>query len=514
MNKKLSYEDIQKCINDKIAGNGCKLDLTKEEFEEEKRKQNKTGANVILKILCKCGKYFYASYHSFSSLNKKQCNKCGIEKRARKNEIKFQEIQNYINGINGNGCTLNISEDEFEKYKEQQNKSNVNVKIPIMCACKNIFKISFHTFVGMNQKQCFTCGVKIRGKNKETNLEEIKSYINGEYGNGCKCYVSLNEFEDLKMEQNKSNVLVKIPITCACGDVFEMNYSYFISMKQKQCKKCSNESRVKKLSISDYDDEINKLKQKDCIVLGINNKNHRTLIFIEDKEGYKYKADVKVIRKFIKNGFLGVDKFNKGNPYTVNNIKVWLTYNEPKYELLSNTYKDANSKLLWKCSEGHKFYAALHKFKDQGRRCPICNASKGEQKVGEWLVNNNYKIFPQFIFTDLLSDLGNPLRFDFGVLDIQNNIHLLIEYDGGQHFEWIPGMMSRENFIKLQKHDKMKNNYCINHNINLVRIPYWHYDNIEKILNEILIKNEYNSPFIINNQRYDEIIEFLQDTEK
>ena len=36
--------------------------------------------------------------------------------------------------------------------------------------------------------------------------------------------------------------------------------------------------------------------------------------------------------------------------------------------------------------------------------------------------------------------------------------------------------------------DTIKNIYCKNNNINLIRIPYWEYDNIENILNEIINK--------------------------
>jgi hypothetical protein len=57
----------------------------------------------------------------------------------------------------------------------------------------------------------------------------------------------------------------------------------------------------------------------------------------------------------------------------------------------------------------------------------------------------------------------------------------LIEYDGEQHFsQYISktGWNSQENFEKTQKHDLQKNQYCLDHKIPLIRIPYTQKDKI------------------------------------
>lgn len=41
-------------------------------------------------------------------------------------------------------------------------------------------------------------------------------------------------------------------------------------------------------------------------------------------------------------------------------------------------------------------------------------------------------------------------------------------------------------FRILQKHDKIKNDYCLQNAIRLIRIPYTDYDNIDEILNDEL----------------------------
>ena len=59
-------------------------------------------------------------------------------------------------------------------------------------------------------------------------------------------------------------------------------------------------------------------------------------------------------------------------------------------------------------------------------------------------------------------------------------------YDGQQHFKPVNFNGSQDgglsSFIETQKRDEIKNRYCKDNNIKLIRIPYWDYENIEKTL--------------------------------
>lgn len=82
---------------------------------------------------------------------------------------------------------------------------------------------------------------------------------------------------------------------------------------------------------------------------------------------------------------------------------------------------------------------------------------------------------------------NNYYRFDFYL----PQYNLFIEYDGQQHYEPVRfhGCNEEENqceLKKIQEHDKIKNNYCKENNINLLRIPYWETKNIETIINNHL----------------------------
>ena len=97
--------------------------------------------------------------------------------------------------------------------------------------------------------------------------------------------------------------------------------------------------------------------------------------------------------------------------------------------------------------------------------------------------SHKIKYTPQKRFDDC-KDI-KPLPFDFYLSDYNT----CIEYDGQQHFEPVDFSGKRENlaqqqFEKTQYHDKIKNKYCEDNNIRLLRIPY--FKNIEEELNNFL----------------------------
>ena len=81
----------------------------------------------------------------------------------------------------------------------------------------------------------------------------------------------------------------------------------------------------------------------------------------------------------------------------------------------------------------------------------------------------------------------NYYRYDFYL----PQYNLFIEYDGQQHYEPVrfhgDNIEDNKNaFRKIQEHDSIKNRYCEENNINLLRIPYWETKNIETIINNCL----------------------------
>lgn len=135
------------------------------------------------------------------------------------------------------------------------------------------------------------------------------------------------------------------------------------------------------------------------------------------------------------------------------------------------------------CCQSHITYGeqimGLTHFKESFVPCRYCNISIGELKISQLL--NKYGIVyeTEKIFDDCRSK--RPLRFDFY---LPNN-NILIEFDGRQHFEPVKfwsGMDAEKNYRLNQIRDKIKDDYCKEHNIELIRIPYTQLNNIERIL--------------------------------
>ena len=86
--------------------------------------------------------------------------------------------------------------------------------------------------------------------------------------------------------------------------------------------------------------------------------------------------------------------------------------------------------------------------------------------------NNNHKGYKRCI--DYEFDIYLP------------KLNTIIEYDGKQHFEPIKGRGGEEKFKKIQIYDEIKNKYCKDNGIKMIRIPYT--IKFDDIL--LLLKNE------------------------
>lgn len=109
--------------------------------------------------------------------------------------------------------------------------------------------------------------------------------------------------------------------------------------------------------------------------------------------------------------------------------------------------------------------------------------SKGEQKIRSILLSENINFVQEKCFKDCINQKTNgQLRFDFYLPDY----NCCIEYDGIQHFKDVG--WKEEHLEDTQHRDKIKNQYCNEHNITLIRIPYSDYSIIDS--NYILTRIE------------------------
>lgn len=148
-----------------------------------------------------------------------------------------------------------------------------------------------------------------------------------------------------------------------------------------------------------------------------------------------------------------------------------------------------NGRALWKCQCECGNIVSV-----QGKRlrngvtlsCGCLKKSHGEFHVESLLREYNIN----FVFNYFIKYNNNFYYFDFGII-INDELSYFIEYDGIQHFKestnsnWDP-------LEVIQKKDEMKNQYCKENNIPLIRIPYTHLK--ELILEDLLLDT---SQFVI-----------------
>lgn len=111
-------------------------------------------------------------------------------------------------------------------------------------------------------------------------------------------------------------------------------------------------------------------------------------------------------------------------------------------------------------------------------RCKSCSKSEstGEMLIRTILEDYNIDFVQEMKFDDC-RDI-KCLPFDFYL----SEYNIIIEFDGIQHFQETKYM----DYETTKRHDQIKNEYCKNNNIDLLRIPYWDKKNIKDILIEKL----------------------------
>lgn len=123
--------------------------------------------------------------------------------------------------------------------------------------------------------------------------------------------------------------------------------------------------------------------------------------------------------------------------------------------------------------------------------CPFCmdtkkyKFSKGEQEIERVLTENNITYIRQYRFHDCI-DI-HCLPFDFYLPDLNK----CIEFDGQHHFKPVTfnGISQEQAEINHQLtrwHDEIKDNYCRDNHIGLLRIPYNEYQNIQQYIIEFI----------------------------
>lgn len=117
-------------------------------------------------------------------------------------------------------------------------------------------------------------------------------------------------------------------------------------------------------------------------------------------------------------------------------------------------------------------------------KCKLCSSGKslGEIRVSDMLIHFNIKFDTEKAFKGLKGIGGGKLRYDFIVF--KKDKYFIIEVDGDQH-------RKESSFFtgNTKEHDKIKNEFCKDNNIQLYRLKYTgNIKRLEEQLLEVLVE--------------------------
>ena len=183
--------------------------------------------------------------------------------------------------------------------------------------------------------------------------------------------------------------------------------------------------------------------------------------------------------------------------HNIQTLKEYILDIEEKYPNMYNidleencNYKNSDSLIIIKCNKcNNKFKSNAKGFKYRGK-CSYCNMTKLEKYVFSIIKNyfSSEDIDIQVSFDGL--KYKNSLKFDFYI----SKINLVIEVDGKQHYSDGKNYSfgDKKEYEKTKLRDNIKNKYCLDNNIKLIRIKYD--DNIDLVL-----KNYFNKRLIVED---------------
>lgn len=275
------------------------------------------------------------------------------------------------------------------------------------------------------------------------------------------------------------NINTKVKIICKKHGIFEM--SPHNHLNSQNCPKCSKQSKTK--TNEQFIKEANEKHNFKYDYSKINYINNCTKVEIICKEHGSFYQEP---RQHLSGGGgcpkcamlyvskLHADKYRKTNEQFIEEAK---KVHSQQYDYSKINYINSNTKIVIICKKHGLFYQTPQHHLE-GNGCPKCRSSKGETKIRKFLKEKNIPFEEQKKFTNCKDN--KELPFDFFI----PSLNILIEYQGEQHYKNSYKEESHD-WHKYRHHDWLKRNFARKNNYNLIIIPYWEFNKIENILNDL-----------------------------
>ena len=275
----------------------------------------------------------------------------------------------------------------------------------------------------------------------------------------------VGELTVLKRVENSKDGKAQWECLCSCGNKRIVKGKDLRNQKITKCKKCSRKG-INMLDLSNQ-------KFGRLLVLEPTNDRRDTSVIwkcICDCGNVCYKPSHDLMNNKVKScGCL--QKESKATP------KENLTGKKfGKLKVIELTNQSNYDGRLWKCQCdcGNIRLASSYSLTHNRIQSCGCLNSVMNSKIEQLLQELNIEYEKEKIFKECKDNLN--LRFDFFL----PKYNICIEYDGEQHFKPIKYWGGEEGLRNRQNKDKIKNNYCKENNIQLIRLNYLEKDKISK----------------------------------
>lgn len=386
------------------------------------------------------------------------CKECYMEKIKSKNKLNVNEFIKR--------CNL-----KHKNYYDYSKVIFVDTKTKVNVVCPEHGDFFPTPSNHMNGSKCPECAYRIKTENQKITFDEFVKRSNKIFNNRYK-YI------------NNGNFDYKRPIKCECliHGIFNLNPERHIT-RLSECPKCTEERN--KVSIDEFIIKSNIIH---------NNKYDYSLVTfdtLDDKVDIicpkhgKY-CQYATHHLHNKKGCKHCNKENKYNEYLLNFIKECNVIHNNKYKYSLVKIKSLSEKVEILCPIHGSFFKRPNEHLNKQSGCQLCSSSKGEKIIRQFLIKNKIKYVEQYKFSECKNI--KELPFDFYL----PKLNVCVEYDGEQHFKSIDKWGGEDRFNDIKKNDNIKNEFCLNNKIELIRISYKEYNKIEDILTEkvLMVKNE------------------------
>lgn len=440
---------------------------TPEEFEREVfskvgneysvlSKYDTTHSPVTMKHN-KCGLIFPVMPSNF--LRGSRCPKCSVKIISDKSRKTIDEFKQEVYDKVGN---------EYEVLGEYVN-ANTKVKFKHIKCRETFFMTPSHFLAGQRCTNPTCKKHRVDSARILKKSEEFEAYVedikNGEY-------ILLGDYVDQ---------FTKIEILhTPCKNQYFITPKEFKAGRQR-CSICKKKDELKEKD-KNFKEYVFKHGKGDYEVVDIYKGNSKKIKILHNKCGKVYETTP--------------SSFKTGNrcthcsekrKWTTEEFKEYVMEKEGEDYFVVGDYINSQTKIEIKHNKCGTIYPVAPTDFKSGNRCPRCTSSKGEKAISTFLNKHNVEYQHNKSYSDACL-FKTSLRFDFLIYDNEGNLKLICEFDGIQHFEPVNMFGGEKGFKETQERDKIKNKFCKDNGIPLLRIPYWEINNIHRILGKKLYK--------------------------